>query len=139
MAVGKASLKRAAKAAETEPKKEETKVAAEEKAEEAKPKTTRKRKPAAAENNSFQSSHSKNSCFRISRAGESSRNEARRTGKSSRIREKRPSHPLYKRASGLSSVIVCAIFSQLREICRCFALFYVKFLAIQNKLWYNLC
>ena len=34
MAVGKASLKRAAKAAETEPKKEETKVAAEEKAEE---------------------------------------------------------------------------------------------------------
>ena len=40
MAVGKASLKRAAKAAETEPKKEETKVAAEEKAEEAKRKTT---------------------------------------------------------------------------------------------------
>lgn len=34
MAVGKASLKRAAKAAETEPKKEETKVAAEEKPEE---------------------------------------------------------------------------------------------------------
>ena len=116
MAVGKASLKRAAKAQNHE-----------------------KEKASGSENNSFQSSHSKNSCFRTSRAGESSRNKARRTGKSSRIREKRPSHPLYKRASGLSSVIVCAIFSQLREICRCFALFYVKFLAIQNKLWYNLC
>ena len=117
MAVGKASLKRAAKAAETEPKKEETKVAAEEKAEEAKPKTTRKRKPSGSENNSFQSSHSKNSCFRTSRAGESSRNEARRTGKSSRIREKRTvTSPLQKSFRFIFCNSMCDFFSIKRNI-----------------------
>ena len=139
MAVGKASLKRAAKAAEIEPKKEETKVAAEEKAEEAKPKTTRKRKPAAAKTTASKAATAKTAASEPAepvKAAETKPEEPEKAAESA----KNDRHiPFYKRASGLSSVIVCAIFSQLREICRCFTLFYVKFLAIQNKLWYNLC
>ena len=68
MAVGKASLKRAAKAAETEPKKEETKVRSRREGRGGKAQNHEKEKASGSENNSFQSSHSKNSCFRTSRS-----------------------------------------------------------------------